>query len=97
MVGASALQFGGHGLGRLRSKGLITRLPRTNTYVRPRRTPITIFCTKRHNRSLRPLLTEFHTLAIKRREGALRAFKAFKFRIFECTESTRPLSLSTGQ
>jgi hypothetical protein len=44
-------------LRRLRLKGLITRLPHTNTYVlTDEGQPVTIFYTKLHNRLLRPLL-----------------------------------------
>jgi hypothetical protein len=43
-------------LRRLRMKGLITRLPRSNTYVlTPAGQRVTIFYTKLHNRLLRPL------------------------------------------
>jgi len=43
-------------LRRLRMKGLITRLPRSNTYVlTPDGQRVTIFYTKLHNRLLRPL------------------------------------------
>ncbi len=44
-------------LRRLRLKGLITRLPRSNTYVlTDEGQRVTIFYTKLHNRLLRPLL-----------------------------------------
>ena len=44
-------------LRRLRLKGLITRLPRSNTYVlTPDGQRVAIFYTKVHNRLLRPLL-----------------------------------------
>jgi len=44
-------------LTRLRLKGLITRLPRSNTYVlTPEGQRVAIFYTKLHNRLLRPLL-----------------------------------------
>jgi predicted MarR family transcription regulator len=44
-------------LRRLRLKGLITRLPHTNTYVlTPDGQRVAIFYTKIHNRLLRPLL-----------------------------------------
>ena len=44
-------------LRRLRLKGLITRLPRSNTYIlTPDGQRVTIFYTKLHNRLLRPLL-----------------------------------------
>jgi len=46
-----------YNLRRLRLKGLITRLPRTNTYVlTPDGQRVAIFYTKVHNRLLRPLL-----------------------------------------
>ena len=44
-------------LRRLRLKGLITRIPHTNTYtLTPEGQRVTIFYTKVHNRLLRPLL-----------------------------------------
>ncbi len=45
-------------LRRLRLKGLITRLPHSNTYVLTKEgQQVAIFYTKLHNRLLRPLLT----------------------------------------
>jgi hypothetical protein len=57
-------------LQRLRLKGLITRLPHTNTYVlTDEGQRVAIFYTKVHNRLLRPLLAAHDPPAARRRSG----------------------------
>jgi Mn-dependent DtxR family transcriptional regulator len=60
-------------LGRLRRKGLITRVPHTNTYqLTPDGTRFAFFYTKVHDRVLRPLFAADHPQAAPELRRALR-------------------------